>query len=354
MHSLEPEVIFSLLIFLAPLLQREFLSAMKSYYALLLVFLSMGKPSWSAEALTSTSELVFATAQEGQKILTTRDDFVMRLSPFDRSARLKTDKPVDEEAYFEFVRQHVLEWSDDEKVKVLEATAKLRDALNELRIPLPPQVFMIKTTGREEGGAAYTRANAIVLPQANLQGNVDGLAKLICHELFHVLSRANPELRHRLYESIGFFQCEEPALPEELQNRKLTNPDAPINDHWIELSIDGQSTAMIPLLISRTEKYDVQAGGEFFNYLQFLFLAVQKQDNSPRVQVVLRDQKPALYPVSQLGGFFEKVGRNTNYIIHPEEILADNFVLLVTRSQDLKNPEIVTNMLEILTANDGN
>ena len=33
---------------------------------------------------------------EGKKILTHRDEFVERMSPFDRSARLKTDRTVSE------------------------------------------------------------------------------------------------------------------------------------------------------------------------------------------------------------------------------------------------------------------
>ena len=32
---------------------------------------------------------------------------------------------------------------------------------------------------------------------------------------------------------------------------------------------------------------------------------------------------PKLVKVEQVTGFFEQVGRNTEYIIHPEEILAD-------------------------------
>ena len=31
----------------------------------------------------------------------------------------------------------------------------------------------------------------------------------------------------------------------------------------------------------------------------------------------------------EVAGFFEQTGRNTSYLIHPEEIMADNFVHLV-------------------------
>jgi hypothetical protein len=38
----------------------------------------------------------FATIEEGKKVLTEHDDFVSRLSPFDRAARMKTDKEISE------------------------------------------------------------------------------------------------------------------------------------------------------------------------------------------------------------------------------------------------------------------
>jgi hypothetical protein len=33
----------------------------------------------------------FTTVAQGRELLTTRDDFVMRMSPLDRAARMKTD-----------------------------------------------------------------------------------------------------------------------------------------------------------------------------------------------------------------------------------------------------------------------
>ncbi len=43
-----------------------------------------------------------------------------------------------------------------------------------------------------------------------------------------------------------------------------------------------------------------------------------------------------------------KIGRNTGYVIHPEEILADNFVLLVTQRHDVPDLWIVDRLGEIL------
>ena len=55
--------------------------------------------------------------------------------------------------------------------------------------------------------------------------------------------------------------------------------------------------------------------------------------------------------MQQISGFFEQVGRNTRYIIHPEEILADNLTLLVLQKRNLASPEVVEKMKTILTDN---
>jgi len=42
--------------------------------------------------LTAATAIHFASVAEGSKILMARDDFIRRLSPFDRAARLKVDR----------------------------------------------------------------------------------------------------------------------------------------------------------------------------------------------------------------------------------------------------------------------
>ena len=46
--------------------------------------------------------------------------------------------------------------------------------------------------------------------------------------------------------------------------------------------------------------------------------------------------------------FLEKIGKNTNYIIHPDEILADNFVRLVMEDKDVPTPRIIEEMRKVL------
>ena len=181
--------------------------------------------------LGENTSVVFATVQEAREILTSRDGFVQRMSPFDRAARMKTDRDVSEKEYLEFVGKSVLAWNDAEKQKITSALQGIQAELEALSLPFPKKVFVVKTTGHEEGMAAYTRANAIVLPESELVVPMAKIRHIICHELFHIMTRENPELREKLYGAIGFVKCNEVAFPEKLKPRKITNPDAPRNDH---------------------------------------------------------------------------------------------------------------------------
>ena len=64
---------------------------------------------------------------------------------------------------------------------------------------------------------------------------------------------------------------------------------------------------------------------------------VTKADGSPY----------AVAPV-RVTNFEEQIGRNTGYIIHPEEILADNFAHLIIETKNLPNPEIVAEIAKVL------
>ncbi|MGH7938734.1 MAG: hypothetical protein ACRD5Z_14905, partial [Bryobacteraceae bacterium] len=224
----------------------------------------------------------------------------------------------------------------------------VRPLLRRFPLALPPTIQMIKTTGAEEGGAAYTRGTAIVLPEKELAKSQAELEKLICHELFHILSRHNPDLRERLYDAIGFAHCDEIEFPRELASRKITNPDAPRNDHFIRLTLRGQEFLAVPILLSNAEVYNVSRGGEFFEYLNFQFLVMKKTSDPKRLNLVYENSAPKLVGLQTVSGFFEQVGRNTEYVIHPEEILADKFALLVLKEENVPSPQILHKMNTIL------
>jgi hypothetical protein len=283
--------------------------------------------------------IAFATVEQAQSILTNRDDFIRRLSPFDRSARLKTDKQISEQDFLKFVASNARPFNESEKNLLTVSYARLQQKLEIFDLPWPDSIFLIHTTGDEEGDAAYTRGKSIILPTSRLRpSEADALPNLLCHELFHVLSRNNPALREKLYLTIGFNKCSELAFPSDLM--RITNPDAPVNDHCISLTHTGRQIWAVPILYAETKTYDPKRGGEFFNYLTFKLLAVQRNEDA----LAYDPQNLQLLTPDQVTGFYDQVGRNTEYIIHPEEILADNFVLLINGGKNAPTPELLAKL----------
>jgi hypothetical protein len=311
--------------------------------------LSVAGASGAQIKISEDTIVTFAAADEARKILTTRDDFLRALGPFDRAARVKTAGAVSEKAFLEFVGRNVLEWTEAEKASLASALEQLQGPFKRLALPWPKAIYFIKTTGKEEGGAAYTRDQALILPQNMLTPNRPLSPRLIAHELFHILSRSNPGLRDRLYQAIGFVKCQEIELPETLRNRKITNPDAPANDHCIRVQLAGAEVWAVPILFSRTERYDVDQGRDFFFYMQSQLLLIDRQGNPPNAKPLYAGSQPRLVDFGEVRGFYEQVGRNTEYIIHPDEILADNFAMLLMDDQDVPSPEILKRLQDVLT-----
>ncbi len=72
--------------------------------SLILITLSLwAQVSQAQIEIGSNTTFSFASVDEGRRVLTATDDFVLRMSPFDRGARLKTDGDVSQEDYLEFV-----------------------------------------------------------------------------------------------------------------------------------------------------------------------------------------------------------------------------------------------------------
>jgi hypothetical protein len=284
-------------------------------------------------------EIEFASVDEARTVLGARDEFVARLSPFDRAGRLQSGDAVSEAEYLDFVGQSPRQWTRNERERIEAAFAAIEPALTALLPDLEEPVLMIKTSGAEEGGAQYTRGNAVILPEASLGNPARVLKRQLAHEIFHIVSRRNPVLKRALYAVIGFDYCGEVAHPASLAARRITNPDAPINDHCIRLALDDGEAWAVPILYSREPRYDADAGGPFFQYLAMAGPA----------RAVERDGEPVLVPIAEASGFLEQVGRNTDYILHPEEILASNFQLLaVGEDAGLPSPQVLADIRRVL------
>jgi acetyl esterase/lipase len=320
---------------------------MKSRFRLaLLVLIATGRLATADEIpLHDDSAIVLASVEQGRAVLGAEDRFTAELSRFDLESRLATNKEVTTKDLLKFAVEQVAAWGEADRKKLSPIIEKIRDRFAGLKLPFPKQVLLIKTTGKEEGGAAYCRGNAIILPRSRVDIAPEKLERLLAHELFHVLSSHNEKLRHALYQIVGYRPCTKIALPKEIADRKITNPDGPTLSYYIELEVDGQQRRAVPLLLAKS-RFDPEAGGSFFRYLQFRLLAVEQEGDLWRPAV--EDEQLVLFDPKEVPAYRRKIGNNTNYIIHPDEILADNFVHLVMTTEELPNPEIVERMRQLL------
>jgi hypothetical protein len=304
-------------------------------------------PALAAEVrLTEGTVVRFADVREGVEAITRRDDYIRQLSPFDRQVRPKTDRDVSQEEFLAFLASHVRPWTTDEVARLTPLLQALGEKLAPWKLKLPPIVLLLKTSGNEEAGAAYCRGAAIVLPQTMIDNRKNELTRILPHEIFHVFSSHNPELRTELYRVIGFEPSNEVQLPEPLRSRKITNPDAPLNNHFITAPWQGRTAEWMPVLISKTPRYEAGRGWSLFSYLDFKLMLLENQDGQ-RVPA-LEGGMPVLVEPGQVPGYGEQIGRNTKYIIHPEEVLADNFVLLLDGRIDVPTPRVIEGMGKVL------
>lgn len=331
----------------SPLPRCRFLLAI---CATALALISPATPAVAEDAwelpLAGETKIVFAGVEDGKKILTAKDAFTQSLSRFDLQVRLKRTENATLEEWKKFVVAEVLPWSDEEIAHVKPAVTMLAEKLKKLKLPLPEKVLLVHMSGKEEADAAYTRANAIILPTKVLSYPAERLEELLCHELFHVLSRHDALTRQQLYGIIGFRACEEIPLPALLKDRKLTNPDAPQINCTIDLKIEGRVVTATPLLYASAEQFDPVKKGTLFHYMTFRLMVVEKKDG--KWQPVLSGESPILLEPQKSASFMEQIGKNTGYIIHPDEILADNFIHLVKENKKVATPKIIEQMQSVL------
>jgi len=303
-------------------------------------------PVRSAEWKLGECVVRSADAEQAREVIVRRDAFVERLSPFDRAVRLGSSQPVTEEQLLRHLAAQVRDWKSDEEAKLGQAFAAALPKLRRWSLPWPEEISLVKTTGREEPGAAgYCRGNAVILSAGSLARTPQRLERLLIHELFHVLSNQNRQLRRKLYAVVGFEPCNEIEYPPSLAERRITNPDAPVIEHYTRLSLDERQVPVVPILFSKREGFDESHGKTLFDYLQFRLLVIERHGGRWRPK---QDSgAPELLDPAQTPQYLDRIGRNTEYIIHPEEVLAENFVLLVNGRRDVPDPRILKGMVEI-------
>jgi len=295
----------------------------------------------------AASAYAFSTAAEGRAILGARDDYVRATTALERSAQLRTGDKVDEVRFMQFMQGTVLDWSEEERRHLRPLIARLDRFLSGLKWKRPGKILLVRVDAALENGAPHTRANGIMLPKNEF--TAEQLTYVVSHETFHVLTREDSALKERLYGAIGFRRCERIEIPESVSRMRVTNPDAVENRHTIAVRYRGRAVEAMPFLRFKSDDIDTRSG--FLGNARVAWLLVDRE----RAECRVRDGSAAEAEGApeELQGLFEKIGRNTQYLAHPEEILADNFFQLFVSTfrgprAEVQSPEILERMRAIL------
>jgi hypothetical protein len=145
---------------------------------------------------------------------------------------------------------------------------------------------------------------------------------------------------------LGFQPCNDVPLPAWLVDRRITSPNPDPNDFYIVVQSGGQSVSCLPVIYTKSTNY---SGGKLFDYLVFRLMVLEPAAGGYRPSLTTNGE-PRLLSEEEVTGYFEQIGRNTSYYIHPEETLAVNFVFLVQGNESLPTPRILTRLREAIEA----
>ena len=326
---------------------------MKKLFSILLTLamLLCMVPCAAADTPENAIPFRFASKEEGTELLLANREYYAKFSP-NKLDYVMQKTGAEMEEYLAFAKEQVLDWTDEEKDIITRGMKEIEDSFNSRGWKLPPleTIVFIKTTMREENGVAgYTHGTQIYLfdflsayaPGDFADGKLpDSFRTLLTHELFHCLTRCNPDFRAEMYRIIHFTVAEKDyELPPSVWEYYIANPDVEHHNAWASFVIDGKETDCFTAFV--TTKHFEKAGERFFDFGTTALVPVDGSD--------------VFYPKDQVSNFDEVFGRNTGYVIDPEECMADNFSFAVAYGMDgpdhqgYPDPEIIEGIIDILS-----
>ena len=293
----------------------------------------------------------FPSKEEGTELMLANEEYYAKCNP-NKLGYLMQRNDADMDEYLAFAREQVLDWTDEEKDIITRGMKDIEDIFSFRGWTMPPldTVVFIKTTMLEENGVGgYTHGTQIYLfdfmshysSEKFADGKLpDSLRMLLAHELFHCLTRCNPDFREEMYNIIHFTVAENDyELPPSIWEYYIVNPDVEHHNSWATFMIDGQEIDCFAAFV--TTKHFENAGEQFLDYGTTALVPVDGTD--------------AYYPKDQVSNFDQIFGTNTGYVIDPEECMADNFSYDVVYGMDgpnnegYSNPEIIEGIFEALS-----
>ena len=236
------------------------------------------------------------------------DDFLNNFSNTDFSFRLKKKTYVVDD-FRTLLISSVLGWTTEDKIKLNYCFNKAINYYGDFSKFIPNIIVFVKLNGMEEPGNAYCRNyNTIIIHPSALDREIQSLTRLLVHELFHIISRNNLNLKEQLYNLIGFFKYNRANFPNSISETLITNPDYPINEYIFRAKLNNSIYDVYPILYAT----------EF------------ESMNHETIKAKFIDIKTLnIYEMEEIENYTDCIGNNTDYTIQPEEIIAENITKML-------------------------
>ena len=301
---------------------------------------ALGEAAETAE----TASLIpyrFASAEEGRELMLANTEYFATITP-NKIGYVMHDNDASPEDYKAFAVQQVRDWTEAEMELIDRGMDIVEASFEDNGWKMPPleTVVFIRTTMQEEGGAfGYTHGTQIYLSDTLEQyaamppEQIDvPIATVLAPELFHCLTRCNPDFRREMYSIIHFtVEDQDYELPASVNEYFIANPDVEHHNSHASFLIDGKETECYTAFV--TTKHCESENESFMNFGTTALVPVDGTD--------------VWYTPDQASNFDEVFGTNTGYVIDPEECLADNFSYVVIYGEKgqggngYPNPEII-------------
>ena len=285
---------------------------------------------------------------EFQKLL--NHDYVKNFSIYDIQSKTNSIDSRSIEDYIKYSIKQIVEWTNQEKQLLQKFYDQFINKLKELNILqqfsiLPSTINVIKSTMKHEGNAlGYTINNNIILKELNYS--------LLVHELFHVFSRNNFSIRKHMYGILGFKIAHSLILPPtKLKELIISNPDTP-QLVFTNIIYKGYMHYVTPILHSK-KRYN-EYTKSFFDDMKVSLLFVNTRVYNDEVILVYKDMKEYgidnyMIPIEESKQYQQKLGENTTYNIHPEEVSAKHFEFIIGNTwKNKKNPNLIEKLIKLL------
>lgn len=293
----------------------------------------------------------FASAKEGRELMLSNTEYYSQFTRNDIEFRLeKTGATMDE--LLEVSAGEVRSYTLFEKFFIDRKLSKMVRTLRKNNYVLPETeeiVFIKSEMSVEMGNSGYTHGtqiylNSTIVTTYSLLDIIPGFSeyfeKLLWHEYFHCLTRCNPEFRAGMYSLIHFTVTDSDyELPPSVLERYLSNPDVEHHDSCASFVIDGQETDCYAVWVTTMDYAETQSESGPYK----------------AVALVPTDGSDTYYTKEQASNFDTVFGTNTDYVIDPEECMADNFayaMLYGLEGMDGKgypNPEIIQGVIDCVS-----